>query len=300
MNEKIMITEELWTNSFAEESDLVDDGFDDISAIYIKEVKKYPLLTPEEEQLLSKKVREGTPAEAKAAADRLAVSNLALVINVARRFTGKGLPFLDLVQEGNLGLLTAVRKYDYTLGFRFSTYAMWWIKVAMIRGLKSTGRIVRLPAYLYEKMRVVSRARNEVYVLYEREATHYEISELTGFTVESICKLDVVFKGTISLDMPIGIDSEDTLISFIKDHAVISPEDAFDEKELKMRICKAFLLLTPRQEAVIRLRFGFDDGVPKTLVEVGEILGVSRESVRQQEVAALSILKNANILAMQS
>ena len=256
----------------------------DAVRLYLREASAYPLLTAEEEYEIAKKAREGD-AEAK---DKLICSNLRLVVSLAKHYLGRGIPFLDLIQYGNLGLMKAVEKFEYDKGYKFSTYATWWIRQSITRSIADSGRTIRLPVHMVEGINRMTRTQRTLFQELNREPTPEEIAERMGVPVEKILHYMSVNPVTVSMDMPVG-DEEDTRLSdFIPDEDTPNPEGAVTEKMLYEELERVMdELLTEKEKQVLALRFGMVDGEEHTLEEVGKVFGVTRERIRQIEHKAL-------------
>ena len=269
----------------------------DIIHIYLNEIGQFPLLTREEEICLFKKIHVGD-AEARTT---LINSNLKLVVSVAKRYTNQGLPFVDLVQEGNIGLMHAIDKFEYERGFKFSTYAIWWIRQAIVRSISDTGHTIRIPVHMSEKISKVTKARNKLRQTMGREPTPKEISEeLNGrITEKKIIEIQKITQDIVSLDAPVaGFSEEKTYGDYIEDTEAVTPDQEVNNRVLE-DICKNLLSgLTPRERTIIKLRFGFADGERHTLEDVGKELGITRERVRQIEKQALASMKSPAMTAL--
>ena len=256
----------------------------DAVRLYLREASAYPLLSTEEEYETAKKAREGD-AEAK---DKLICSNLRLVVSLAKHYLGSGIPFLDLIQYGNLGLMKAVEKFEYDKGYKFSTYATWWIRQAITRSIADCGRTIRVPVHMVEEINRMTRTQRALFQELKREPTPEEIAERMGVSVEKIQRYFSMNPVTVSMDMPVG-DEEDTRLSdFIPDDDTPNPEGAVTELMLHEELYRVMdELLTVREKEVLTMRFGIADGEEHTLEEVGKVFGVTRERIRQIEHKAL-------------
>ncbi|MCX4316241.1 MAG: RNA polymerase sigma factor RpoD [Lachnospiraceae bacterium] len=261
---------------------------DDPVKLYLKEIGDYPLLTAEEEIDLAQRIMDGDEA----AKTRLAESNLRLVVSIAKRYVGRGLSFLDLIQEGNLGLIKAVDKFDYTKGFKFSTYATWWIRQAITRSIADQSRTIRIPVHMSEVINKTYRVSRTLLQELGREPTEQEIADAMDLPASKIREILKVSADPISLDTPIGEEDDSHLGDFIKDDSVIGPEDAAAYTVLQDQISKLLNTLTEREQRVLILRFGLKDGRTRTLEEVGKEFNVTRERIRQIEAKALRKLRH--------
>lgn len=254
--------------------------------LYLKEIGRYDLLTSEEEVALAKRIQEGDVL----ARNKLAESNLRLVISYAKKYVGRGLSLHDLVQEGNLGLMKAVEKFDYTKGYRFSTYATWWIKQAITRAIADNGRTIRIPVHMVEQLNKINRAERTLVQELGTEPTPEQVAKYLGMTVDHLISIRQQTAEPVSLDMPVGEEDDSILQDFCTDDSK-TPEDEITQMALRDQLEKAMLCLVPRERDVLRMRFGLDDGVPKTLEQVGLAFGVTRERIRQLESKALKKLR---------
>jgi RNA polymerase primary sigma factor len=259
---------------------------DDPLKLYVRQIGNGRLLTPSEERELARRKDEGDE-EAK---QRLIECNLRLVMSITRHYTRAGVPLLDLIQEGNLGLIRAVEKFDYSLGYKLSTYATWWIRQAISRALAEQGRTIRLPVHVADQVRRVTRARRTLGQKLNRDPTVEEIAEEAGFTPEKVTTLIELVQDHVSLDTPIG-DGESVMSDVIEDENAIAPDVVNADRSRSAELAGAMLRLNPRQQRVLTERYGLQDGKPKTLEEVGKILGITRERVRQLETRALRELR---------
>ena len=278
------------------ETEAMADTFstDDPVRMYLKEIGKVPLLTPEEEQDLAKRMAEGDE-EAKR---RMAEANLRLVVSIAKRYVGRGMLFLDLIQEGNLGLIKAVEKFDYTKGYKFSTYATWWIRQAITRAIADQARTIRIPVHMVETINRMRQATNQLVYQNGHEPTPEELAKAMDMSVERVREIQRMAQEPASLESPVGEEEDSSLGDFVADENAEAPGKAADRAMVAQQINQALKSLTPREEKVIRLRFGLDDGRPRTLEEVGRDFGVTRERVRQIEAKAIRKLHSRKCLAL--
>ncbi len=256
--------------------------------MYLKEIGKISLLSLEEETKLSERIAGGD----KEAERILAESNLRLVVSIAKRYVGRGMLFLDLIQEGNIGLMKAVEKFDANKGYKFSTYATWWIRQAITRAIADQARTIRVPVHMVETINKLTRYQRQLTNELSREPTEEELSKKMGLSVEKIREVLKISQDPVSLETPIGEEDDSHLGDFLKDTLTLSPEDYTVHEMLKDEISDVLLTLTEREEQVLRLRFGLDDGSCKTLEEVGQMFGVTRERIRQIEAKALRKLRH--------
>ncbi len=256
--------------------------------MYLKEIGQIKLLTMEEELELADRILQGDET-AKAT---LAEANLRLVVSIAKRYVGRGMLFLDLIQEGNIGLMKAVEKFDVTKGYKFSTYATWWIRQAITRAIADQARTIRVPVHMVETINKLARIQRQLTLELNREPTEEELAKKMGTSVDKIRDIYKISQEPVSLETPIGEEDDSHLGDFIKDERNVSPEEYATNELLKDEIADVLLTLTEREEKVIRLRFGLDDGKSKTLEEVGQIFGVTRERIRQIEAKALRKLRH--------
>lgn len=274
-------------------------SIDDPVKMYLKEIGALPLLTSEEEIVLAKTVEAGMrtdalPEEKEAAREakkELADRNLRLVVSIAKKYLGRGLQFLDLIQEGNLGLLKAVDKFDYTKGYKFSTYATWWIRQAITRAIADQARTIRVPVHMVETINKLNRISRQLLQENGREATNEELAKAMGVSLTKIREVKKIAQDPISLETPIGEKEDSHLGDFIEDHEAIAPDDAAGSILLREQIEELLTGLTERERQVLELRFGLKDGKTRTLEEVGKYFDVTRERIRQIEGKALSKLK---------
>ena len=274
-----------------EEIDLsVPEGIaiDDPVRMYLKEIGKVPLLSPEEEMELAKKIEEGSQYAKK----KLAEANLRLVVSIAKRYVGRGMLFLDLIQEGNLGLIKAVEKFDFRKGFKFSTYATWWIRQAITRAIADQARTIRIPVHMVETINKLIRVQRQLLQELGRDPFPEEISKVMDLPVEKVREIQKIAQEPVSLETPIGEEEDSHLGDFIPDDDAPAPAEAAAFTMLKDLLINVLDTLTPREEKVLRLRFGLDDGRARTLEEVGKEFNVTRERIRQIEAKALRKLRH--------
>ena len=265
-----------------------DVAVDDPVKMYLKDIGKVPLLSTEEEAELAKRMLDGDED----AKQKLSEANLRLVVSIAKRYVGRGMLFLDLIQEGNLGLMKAVEKFDYTKGFKFSTYATWWIRQAITRAIADQARTIRIPVHMVETINRQVRAQRALLQELGREPTPEEIGEYMGIPAEKVVEIQKIAQDPVSLETPIGEEEDSHLVDFIEDTMTIAPGDMAAQSMLREQLIAALHKLTPREEKVIRLRYGLDDGRQRTLEEVGKEFNVTRERIRQIEAKALRKLRN--------
>lgn len=259
--------------------------------MYLKEIGRVPLLGADDEIELAKKIELGG-AEAEEAKKRLAEANLRLVVSIAKRYVGRGMLFLDLIQEGNMGLLKAVEKFDHMKGFKFSTYATWWIRQAITRAIADQARTIRIPVHMVETINKLIRVSRQLLQELGREPTPEEIAEQMDLSVDKVREIMKIAQEPVSLETPIGEEDDSHLGDFIEDHEALAPADAAAYELLKEQLEDVLDTLTEREENVLRLRFGLDDGRTRTLEEVGKVFGVTRERIRQIEAKALRKLRH--------
>ena len=278
------------------ETEAMADTFstDDPVRMYLKEIGKVPLLTPEEEQDLAKRMAEGDE-EAKR---RMAEANLRLVVSIAKKHVGHNLAFLDLIQEGNIGLIKAAEKFDCDRGFRFSTYATWWIRQAITRAIADQARTIRIPVHMVETINRMRQATNQLVYQNGHEPTPEELAKAMDMSVERVREIQRMAQEPASLESPVGEEEDSSLGDFVADENAEAPGKAADRAMVAQQINLALKSLTPREEKVIRLRFGLDDGRPRTLEEVGRDFGVTRERVRQIEAKAIRKLHSRKCLTL--
>jgi len=265
-----------------------DVKINDPVRMYLKEIGRINLLTSDEEFEYAKRAEEGDE-EAKR---MLAESNLRLVVSIAKRYVGRGMLFLDLIQEGNIGLMKAVDKFDPTKGYKFSTYATWWIRQAITRAIADQARTIRVPVHMVETINKLARVQRQLTQELNREPTDEEIAKKLGITIEKVREVYKISQDPVSLETPIGEEDDSHLGDFIKDERTMGPEEYATVEMLKEELNGVLGTLTEREEKVLRLRFGLDDGQCRTLEEVGQIFGVTRERIRQIEAKALRKLRH--------
>lgn len=263
-------------------------AMDDPVKVYLKEIGRVPLLTPEEEIELAIRIGDNDQQ----AKQRLAEANLRLVVSIAKRYVGRGMQFLDLIQEGNLGLIKAVDKFDYTKGFKFSTYATWWIRQAITRAIADQARTIRIPVHMVETINKVKKTNSQLLHKNGRDPTAEEIAAELDMSVEKVREILRVSQEPVSLETPIGEEEDSHLGDFIPDDDALAPADAASMLLLKEQLNEVLKTLTMREAKVLALRFGLEDGHPRTLEEVGSEFGVTRERIRQIEAKALRRLRH--------
>lgn len=278
-----------------EKIDFTDTG--DISSttqdpvkMYLKDIGKVPLLSAEEEIELAKRMEAGDEMAKK----KLAESNLRLVVSIAKRYVGRGMLFLDLIQEGNLGLLKAVEKFDHRKGYKFSTYATWWIRQAITRAIADQARTIRIPVHMVETINKVTRVSRDLLQKLGREPLPEEVGEVMGLPKERVQEIMKIAQEPVSLETPIGEEEDSHLGDFIQDESIPTPVEATNQTLLHEQLDEVVSTLTEREQRVIKLRFGWDDGRPRTLEEVGKEFNVTRERIRQIEAKALRKLRHPN------
>ena len=275
-------------------------NIDDPVRMYLKEIGRVPLLSADEEIVLAKQIEAGAEEDAtykeiqlsKRAKKKLVDANLRLVVSIAKRYVGRGMLFLDLIQEGNLGLIKAVDKFDYTKGYKFSKYATWWIRQAITRAIADQARTIRIPVHMVETINKLIRISRQLLQDKGREPTPEEIAEGMGITAERVREIQKIAQEPVSLETPIGEEEDSHLGDFIEDQDAVAPDDAASYILLQEQIEDVFTCLTDREQQVLILRFGLKDGKPRTLEEVGQHFNVTRERIRQIEGKALTKLRN--------
>ena len=263
-------------------------AIDDPVRMYLKEIGKIPLLDAEKETELAERISRGDEK----AKNELVEANLRLVVSIAKRYVGKGMFFLDLIQEGNLGLMKAVDKFDYQKGYKFSTYATWWIRQAITRAIADQARTIRIPVHMVETIHKVSRYSRQLLQELGHEASADEIAEKMGMSADKVREILKIAQDPVSLETPIGEEEDSHLSDFIEDEGSAAPTDAVSSTMLKEQLVGVLDTLTPREEKVLRLRYGLDDGRTRTLEEVGREFNVTRERIRQIEAKALRKLRH--------
>ena len=287
--EKELLGEEL--DLGAETEDLVPDSVDmtEPLKIYLKEIGMIPLLTAEEELELGRQIAEGDTE----ARRKMEEANLRLVVAVAKHYAGKGMQFMDLIQEGNIGLMRAVEKFDYTKGSKFSTYAVWWIKEAILRALDSQSREIRVPVRVAQNMNKISKTERKMEQTLGREVAAEEIAKELHMTTEEVERMQSYIKNPVSLETPVGDEEDSSLEDFIEDTQEPTPEEAVAALVQKEEVQEMLSTLTEKEQKILRLRYGLEDGNVHTLEETGQILGVTRERIRQLESRALEKLRKS-------
>lgn len=263
-------------------------AIDDPVKVYLKEIGRVPLLSMEEEMQLAEKIKNGDEKAKK----RLSEANLRLVVSIAKRYLGRGMQFLDLIQEGNLGLIKAVEKFDYTKGFKFSTYATWWIRQAITRAISDQARTIRIPVHMVETINKVKKISSQLLHANGHEPTVEEVAEELKMPADKVREIMRISQEPVSLETPIGEEEDSHLGDFIPDDDALAPADAASHTLLKEQLSEVLYTLTPREEKVLRMRFGLKDGKPRTLEEVGREFNVTRERIRQIEAKALRKLRH--------
>ena len=256
--------------------------------MYLKEIGKIELLTAEEEIVIAKRIEKGDESARK----ELAEANLRLVVSIAKRYMGRGMPFLDLIQEGNLGLIKAVEKFEYKKGFKFSTYATWWIRQAITRAIADQARTIRIPVHMVETINRLLRVQRALLQDLGREPTPEELAVEMEMDIDKVREVQKIAQEPVSLETPIGEEEDSHLGDFIPDEDIPSPQDAATNTMLRDQLFETLSLLSEREQKVIRLRFGLDDGKTRTLEEVGKVFDVTRERIRQIEAKALRKLRH--------
>ena len=284
----IQIIDEAERDKELYEQALSDIGLDDPVKMYLKDIGRVPLLSADDEIELARKMQEGDEEAKK----KLSEANLRLVVSIAKRYVGRGMLFLDLIQEGNLGLIKAVEKFDYQKGFKFSTYATWWIRQAITRAIADQARTIRIPVHMVETINKLTRVSRLLTQRYGREPTPAEIAKEMNISEERVREIQKIAQDPVSLETPIGEEEDSHLGDFIEDETTTTPSDSVSTTMLKETLLSVLNSLTPREEKVLRLRYGVDDGRPRTLEEVGKEFNVTRERIRQIEAKALRKLRH--------
>lgn len=275
-----------------EDSDALEDIVNDVSVddsvkLYLRDIGQIPLLTAEQEKQLAIRMEEGDDDAKK----ELAEANLRLVVSIAKRYTGRGMQFLDLIQEGNMGLMKAVDKFDHTKNYKFSTYATWWIRQSITRAIADQARTIRIPVHMVETINKTVRTSRELLQELGRDPSPAEIGERMGITEDKVREIQKIALEPIYIETTIGEEEDSTIADFIEDKNSISPSEAAEKEMLKEKLLEVLATLTPREEEVIRKRYGLDDGKPRTLEEVGKEFNVTRERIRQIEAKAIRKLR---------
>ena len=288
-DEDVLIEEVEAEAEKVEEVDVLEGvSTEDPVRMYLKEIGTVPLLTSEQEVELARRVEAGDEEAKKA----LTEANLRLVVSIAKKYVGRGMPFLDLIQEGNMGLMKAVDKFDYTKGYKFSTYATWWIRQAITRGIADTGRTIRVPVHMVETINKTLRMTRQLLQELGREPTPEEVAERLSVPVSRVREVLKISRDPVSLDTPIGEEDDSHLGDFIEDDTALSPADSATFSMLREELANALESLTERERQVVKLRFGLEDGRARTLEEVGREFNVTRERIRQIEAKALRKLRH--------
>ncbi len=290
-SDDLEFTHEMATEHLDTHDDLSLNEFltvDDPVKVYLKEIGRVPLLSLDEEIALAVKISEGDTKAKK----RLSEANLRLVVSIAKRYLGRGMQFLDLIQEGNLGLIKAVEKFDYKKGFKFSTYATWWIRQAITRAISDQARTIRIPVHMVETINKVKKVSSQLLHANGHEPSAEDIAAELDMPVEKVREIMRVAQEPVSLETPIGEEEDSHLGDFIPDDEALAPADAASHVLLKEQLANVLYTLTPREEKVLRLRFGLEDGRARTLEEVGKEFNVTRERIRQIEAKALRKLRH--------
>ena len=313
--EQVIEREAVIVEPIREDADLTAIDIDDSISLYLKEIGRIPLLTAEQEVELSKRMEAGRTArrrlnkdgqldlderqklkavmrDGKAAQEHLVKANSRLVVSVAKKYVGRGVPFLDLIQEGNIGLIRAVKKFDYRRGYKFSTYATWWIRQAVTRAIADQGRTIRVPVHMYEQINRLARVSRSLVQELGRDPTTDEIAVELGISSKKVERIIKVSQRPLSLEMPVGEEDDSFLGDFIEDSEAPSPTEQASQQLLREQIDDIFSSLTPREVRILQLRFGLVDGYAYTLEEVGKKFGVTRERIRQIEAQALGRLRH--------
>ena len=284
----IQIIDEAERDKELYEQALSDISLDDPVKMYLKDIGEVPLLSADDEIELARRIQDGDEEAKK----KLSEANLRLVVSIAKRYVGRGMLFLDLIQEGNIGLMKAVEKFDYQKGFKFSTYATWWIRQAITRAIADQARTIRIPVHMVETINKLTRVSRILLQQLGREPTPAEIAAEMGVSEERVREIQKIAQDPVSLETPIGEEEDSHLGDFIEDDRAVTPSDSVSTAMLKETLLSVLNSLTPREEKVLRLRYGVDDGRPRTLEEVGKEFNVTRERIRQIEAKALRKLRH--------
>ncbi len=284
----IQIIDEAERNKELYEQALSDISLDDPVKMYLKDIGEVPLLSADDEIELARRIQDGDEEAKK----KLSEANLRLVVSIAKRYVGRGMLFLDLIQEGNIGLMKAVEKFDYQKGFKFSTYATWWIRQAITRAIADQARTIRIPVHMVETINKLTRVSRMLLQQLGREPTPAELAKEMGVSEERVREIQKIAQDPVSLETPIGEEEDSHLGDFIEDDRAVTPSDSVSTTMLKETLLTVLNSLTPREEKVLRLRYGVDDGRPRTLEEVGKEFNVTRERIRQIEAKALRKLRH--------
>lgn len=284
----IQIIDEAERDKELYEQALSDISLDDPVKMYLKDIGEVPLLSADDEIELARRIQEGDEEAKK----KLSEANLRLVVSIAKRYVGRGMLFLDLIQEGNIGLMKAVEKFDYQKGFKFSTYATWWIRQAITRAIADQARTIRIPVHMVETINKLTRVSRILLQTLGREPTPAEIAKEMGISEDRVREIQKIAQDPVSLETPIGEEEDSHLGDFIEDDRAVTPSDSVSTTMLKETLLSVLNTLTPREEKVLRLRYGVDDGRPRTLEEVGKEFNVTRERIRQIEAKALRKLRH--------
>ena len=284
----IQIIDEAERDKELYEQALSDIGLDDPVKMYLKDIGRVPLLSADDEIELARKMQDGDEEAKK----KLSEANLRLVVSIAKRYVGRGMLFLDLIQEGNLGLMKAVEKFDYQKGFKFSTYATWWIRQAITRAIADQARTIRIPVHMVETINKLTRVSRLLTQKYGREPSPAEIAKEMNISEERVREIQKIAQDPVSLETPIGEEEDSHLGDFIEDETTVTPSDSVSTTMLKETLLSVLNSPTPREEKVLRLRYGVDDGRPRTLEEVGKEFNVTRGRIRQIEAKALRKLRH--------
>ena len=279
--------DETLDNQDGREKIKVESIFDDSVKLYLQQLTKLSLATQDQEKEFAKRILEGDHE----AREALVTANLRLVVSIAKKYTNRGLLFLDLIQEGNLGLLRSIEKFDYTMGYKFSTYSTWWIRQAITRAIAEQSRVIRIPVHIMELVNKVRRQISNFVQQHGREPTAEELAKKTDLPIEKIKEIQKLTQEPVSLEVSVGEKEDTVLENYISNEGAVSPEEAVIDNLLREQITKVLETLSEREQTVIKLRFGLEDGIPRSLEEIGRIMGVTRERVRQIEEKSLKKLR---------